>query len=395
MVAVKDYSEGNVFQGWYFTLGSTADKAFIHPYVGGGDVLAAKSTGNAAAAVWAKPKDTYTHQEWTIPVVNSENGTYNIKAGDGSNYFSNNGGTSNKMGFWSGDPSGDTGSLFTFERINFEGNIWKHTLTQFVEKVCTEANVPSTPQLGYITRNDNYDNAYNNAAALVAGEATESELKEAYTTLRSEYENLDICKPQAGKFYTIANNGNYITGSTTNDGKIALSTTNDANAIYYFDGSHLLAYSTGLYIGLNGSDWAFEAVGTAANNISTVEFSASTVTAGELSIYCGGRWLHNTDNAYVNRCSSNTCGAAHSWKVVEVTSLPVSISSVGFATLYTPVALALPEGVDAFVGTLNDAKDELTLSDVTTNQTKKGIPANTGVVLRGSANTHVCSPKVF
>ena len=386
MVAVADYAEGNVLQGWYFTKGSNDAQAFIHPYVGGGDVLAAKSTGNAPAAVWATPKGTMTHQEWTIPVVSSENGTYNIKAADGTNYFSNNGGTGNKMGFWGSDNTTDTGSLFTFERISIDGGIWNHTLTEFVNRVCTEANVPATPQLGYITRNEAYDEAYDTAAAIAAGEATESEKQAAYIALRSAYEGLEICKPEAGKFYTIANNGNYITGSTTNDGKIALSTTNDANVIYYFDGSHLLSYSTGLYIGLNSSDWAFEAVGTATNDISTVEFSESTVTAGEFSINCGGRWLHNTDNAYVNRCQNNTCGAAHSWKVVEVTSLPVTISSVGFATLYAPVALSIPEGVDAFVGTLNDAKDELTLSDVT--EQVAGIPAETGVVLRGNEGTY-------
>ena len=388
MVAVANYAEGNVLQGWYFTLGSTADKAFIHPYVGGGDVLAAKSTGNSPAVVWATPKGTMTHQEWTLPVVTegSYAGAYNIKAGDGSNYFSNNGGESNKMGFWNGTPNTDTGSLFTFERINIDGGIWNHTLTQFVNRVCTEANVPATPQLGYITRNEAYDEAYDNAAAIAAGEATESEKMAAYTALRSVYEGLEFCKPEAGKFYTIANNGYYITGSTTNDNKIALNTTNNANVIYYFDGSHLLSYSTGLYIGLNGSDWAFEAVGTATKDISVVEFSASTVTAGEFSINCGGSWLHNSDNAYVNRCSNNTCGAAHSWKVVEVTSLPVTISSVGFATLYAPVALEIPEGVEAFVGELNDAKDELTLSDVT--KQAEGIPANTGVVLRGNEGTH-------
>lgn len=382
MVAVADYAEGNVLQGWYFTLGSNGDQAFIHPYVGGGDVLAAKSTGNAPAAVWATPKGTMTHQEWTIPVVNSENGTYNIKAADGSNYFSNNGGTGNKMGFWSGDNTTDTGSLFTFERISIDGGIWNHTLTEFVNRVCTEANVPSTPQLGYITRNEAYDEAYDNAAALIAGEATESEKKAAYTALRSAYEGLEIHKPEAGKFYTIANNGYYITGSTTDDGKIALNPANDATAIFYFDGSHLLSYSSGLYIGLNGSDWAFEAVGTATNDISTVEFSESTVTAGELSIKCGGRWLHNSDNAYVNRCSNNTCGAAHSWKVVEVTSLPVAISSVGYATLYAPVALTVPNGLEAYVAT-ETGNDYVNLAQV-----EEGvIPANTGVLIKVNGAT--------
>ena len=386
MVAVADYSEGNMNQSWYFTKGSADGKVFIHPYLAGGDVLSAKSTNNSPASVWAAPKGTETHQEWTIPVVNKENGTYNIKAGDGSNYFSNNGGVSKKMGFWSNENTTDGGSLFTFTRVEYDGGIWKNCLEAYVNTFCTRESYSDGNTLGYYQGGSVYNAVRAEAVALLADEAaTESSLKETYFTLRNANNEVVLIAPEAGKFYTIANNGNYITGSLSN-GKIALSATNDANAIFYFDGSHLLSYSTGLYIGLNSSDWGFENVGTAANNISIVTFSESTVNAGEFSINCGGRWLHNSDNAYVNRCSNNTCGAAHSWKVEEVTALPVSVNpNVRFASFYAPVPLILPEGMVAYVVT--STEDDRALLDVIANE-NEAIPANTGVLLQSEGGSY-------
>ena len=393
MVAVEDYSEGNVFQGWYFTLGSTPDQAFIHPYVGGGDVLSAKSTGNASAAVWAKAKGTYTHQEWTIPVVTegSYAGAYNIKASNGSNYFSHNGNGANKMGFWSGTPNTDTGSLFTFERINIDGGIWNHTLTQFVKKVCDTKEFPETPQLGYITRNENYDKAYDNAAALVAGEATESELKEAYTNLRSEYERLDIYKPQAGKFYRIKSvagwndDAPYLgsANSTANTGRAEFVATADANTIFYFDGNNLLSYGSGFYLVNNGGFLAYNGVQTSGSKVGFRAAAKGLEGAFNISFNDGGRYLYTNKNNHTDAAGGTNNDDGYCFNIEEVTSLPVAISSVGYATLYAPVALVIPEGVHAYVGTLNDDKDVLTLSEQVV-----GIPAETGVVLTGSAATH-------
>ena len=187
--------------------------------------------------------------------------------------------------------------------------------------------------------------------------------------------------PVAGKYYTFKNDAYYITSGTTNDGKIALSQTNDAAAIYYYDGSHLLAYTTGRYIGLNATDWAFEAVGS--NDISTIEFIAAANGAlGKYNVKSGGRWLHRTD-AYVNRCSSNpTNHPEHNWTIEEVESLPVSISAAGKATFFAPVAVAVPSGVTAHTVTING--DWATLNEITTGV----IPANTGVVLEGAQNTY-------
>ena len=383
-VAVADYNENNLRQGWYFTKGSADDKVFIHPYVGGGDVLGANSTANNPGTIWAAVKGSTTHEEWQILVVNQENGTYNIKAGDNSNYFSNNGGTHNKMGFWSNDNTTDTGSLFTFTRIDFDGGVWYNTLNAYKSLVCTKERVADGTEPGYYLNGAAYNTARAEAVTTLENvDATENDYKNAYTALRAANEAMEFIALQTGHYYRISNNGYYITGSTTSGGRIALSSTKDANAIYYYDGSHLLSYSNGLYIGLNSSDWTFEAVGTAESDISVVTFSEGS-TQGTFSINCGGRWLHNSDNAYVNRCQNNTCGAAHSWAIEEVVSLPVTITSAGYASFYAPVEVSF-EGIEAYY-TIGEKADE---NYITMVEIEDGIiPANEGVILKGNAGTY-------
>ena len=207
------------------------------------------------------------------------------------------------------------------------------------------------------------------------GDADETVL-ETIAGVVETYENM----PVAGKYYTFKNDSYYITSSVTSGGRIALSTTKDATAIYYFDGSHLLAYTTGLYIGLNSNDWTFEAIGS--NDISAIEFvAAANGDVCEYNIKSGGRWLHRTD-AYVNRCSNNTCGDAHNWTIEKVESLPVSISAAGYATFFAPVAVTVPADVKAYTVTING--EWATLNEITTGV----IPANTGVVLEGAQNTY-------
>ena len=65
----------------------------------------------------------------------------------------------------------------------------------------------------------------------------------------------------------------------------------------------------------------------------------------------------------------------------EITTLPVTITAAGYATLYAPVALTIPDDVTAYVAT--DNGDYLTLTEVKTT-----IPANTGVILAGAATTY-------
>lgn len=180
--------------------------------------------------------------------------------------------------------------------------------------------------------------------------------------------------PEAGKYYTICNDNYYITSGVTDEGFIALSETKDASAIYYFDGEHLLAYTTGLYFGLNENDWAFEEVGS--TDISKIEFvAAANGAAVKYNIKSGNRWLHRTD-ARINRCTNNTCGDAHNWTIEEVTFLPVTVEAIGYTTFYAPVQVTIPADVEVYTVTVEG--ELATLNEVTGGV----IPANTGVILK-------------
>lgn len=156
-------------------------------------------------------------------------------------------------------------------------------------------------------------------AIVTTNTPTPAEVEAKTAEVEAIIASFQLNMPEAGKYYTFNNDGFYITGSTTDAGRIALSENNDIDAIYYFDGSHLLSYNTNLYMGLNATDWTFEAEGS--TDISEVYFVASTAVAGAYNINCGTRWLHKGDG-FVNRCSANTCGAAHAWVIEEVTDLP-------------------------------------------------------------------------
>lgn len=201
---------------------------------------------------------------------------------------------------------------------------------------------------------------------------TPAAINEKMAELEALVASVQLNMPVAGKFYRIHNDNKYITSGVTG-GRIALSeTNNDAASVYYYDGSHLLAYGTGLYIGLNASDWTFEAVGS--NDISAIEFiAAANGVVAKYNIKSGGRWLHRTDD-YVNRCSSNTCGNAHNWTIEDVTWLPVAMNKeVGYATLYSPVELNCYGRVKAYTGKID--------GDVFKLNEQTAVPANTGVVL--------------
>ncbi|MBO7302400.1 MAG: hypothetical protein J6U58_06805 [Bacteroidaceae bacterium] len=235
----------------------------------------------------------------------------------------------------------------------------------------------------YTTTDTDYMNKFNTIVAFrediqVTNTPTPAEVEAKTAELNALIASFQLNMPVAGKYYTFKNDAYYITSGVTGDGKIALSETKDATAIYYFDGTHLLAYTTGLYFGLNANDWTFEAVGS--TDISTITFVAAVNGAvGKYNINSGGRWLHRTD-AYVNRCSANTCGNAHNWTIEEVTSLPVTISAAGYATFYAPVAVTVPAGVKAHTVTVNGEWAIL-------NEIASGvIPANTGVILEGEGS---------
>jgi hypothetical protein len=220
--------------------------------------------------------------------------------------------------------------------------------------------------------------------------AMESSSSVKLNTLNSYKALLDAATlnmPQSGQFFRVA----YDYGSA---GKLYMQSTastvrglqfaaeTGAASIWVYYGGALYSYVAGQCLCEHGDDRGLQAVG----GKTTATFSASTRAKGKYNIVCGSYVHANSSNGsyYTDHCSGNNC-EQHDLILEEVDALPITIAAIGYGTLYTPVALSLPEGVAAYAGTLNDAQDELTLTEV------KTIPANTGVVLyraEGSEETN-------
>ena len=164
-----------------------------------------------------------------------------------------------------------------------------------------------------------------------------------------------------------------------------------ATSIFYYADSKLLSYDKGTYlneikdmngtlgarglqgVGVEGGDVEF-----AGNKIKVINGTTSTV------------YLHANQSGttyFVDRCGTDNCGTPHNFVLEEVTTLPVTISSALHATFYAPVAVAIPEGVKAYVLKAEDIPGIETYAWMTS--LRNGIiPANTGVIIKGAAGTY-------
>ena len=205
---------------------------------------------------------------------------------------------------------------------------------------------------------------------------------------------LVINMPTAGKYYRIQGaceaaegyENFYITGHTNDDGgRIALTAEPDASTIYYFDGTNLIAYQSGLVVGLNATHWTFASIDDNSKPASTITFAQSPRTAGAYTVKSADRYLHYfyysaNNTVQVNRCEKDNC-KEHDWYLTEVEELPVTVTSAGYATFFAPVAVTVPTEVTAHTVTVNG--EWATLSEALTV-----IPAETGVVLVGNEGSY-------
>ena len=221
-------------------------------------------------------------------------------------------------------------------------------------------------------------------------------INEAKTNINNA--TLTINQPATKKYYRIKGadetqnpSGHYITGNTNWDGgRIALKAEDDASTIYYLnENNKLAAYQSGLYIGVNGNNYLFASIDGTTKPATNITFAESPRKAGIYTIKSADRYLHYKTHdgaAEIDRCQSDGGHTTHDWIIEEVTTLPVEIKSVGFATFFAPVAVEIPAEVKAwYLATKDDVNEnKITMTPVTGNV----IPANTGVILEGTAGTH-------
>jgi hypothetical protein len=179
-----------------------------------------------------------------------------------------------------------------------------------------------------------------------------------------------VKSPRPGHFYRFKGSASnaYITGTAP----LTTTAATDATTIWYLGTEGLVSYSAGQY--LDGGSKSLAAIGT------------SYKAAIEPNSFHDGKYTIRTNNYYsydretnhsIDRGTGYNNDVRYAWIVEDVNSLPVAISSVGYATFFAPVALEIPEGIKAYYGAENG--DELLFTKI-----EDGIiPANTGVILKG------------
>lgn len=160
---------------------------------------------------------------------------------------------------------------------------------------------------------------------------------------------------------------------------------NAANSIFYYKDKKLIAYGTGYKATLDDVSLGYKGI----TDGTEVTFKAATEGKSEYNVVYnvtnkGDRKLYaqvNGDKYYADAWSvDNNQNRCRFW-LEKVTSLPVSVSAAGYATLYAPVALTIPENVQAYTASFADSKVTLTPIEGT-------IPANTGVVIEAAEGNY-------
>ena len=227
------------------------------------------------------------------------------------------------------------------------------------------------------------DAAIANRAAVLSKFSTAEEIATAKAQLDAAIAGVQINMPVNGKFYRVrcAGEGMKRIQSTINNERLQMIGGDEginANSIFcYIDGS-LLSYTTGQYI--NAYD--LDAVGTK----SAVVFSeAYNGTLGQYNININDRYIYGKKNE-IDSGTGNPTDNGYNWWLEEVTTLPVSISEVGYTTFYTPIAVTVPETVEAYI--VQEIISENGTQFLDLIQVTGVVPAHTGLILKGEAGTY-------
>ena len=200
----------------------------------------------------------------------------------------------------------------------------------------------------------------------------------------------DIEVPQRGTFLRIKaiegwnDDAPYLgsKNSTTKNSRAEYVTYADASTIFYFDGAQLVSYGSGNYLVDNNNFLGYNGVKPSGAKFTFHAAANDMFGACNISFKEGGRWLYVNQNNYTDAGNGTPTDNGYCFNLEAVTSIPVNVTAVGYASFYSPVAVALPEGLNAF------RVSETTGKYAKMEQIAGIIPANTGVILQGEAKTY-------
>lgn len=236
--------------------------------------------------------------------------------------------------------------------------------------------------------------AVNEVLSKYSGAVTLDEFNTAKTNLESAVAKATINTPADGSYIRIratrsADNGMpYLTSDLSDVENMTtraalVSGANDAaNSIFYYKDQKLIAYGTGYKATSNSNFLGYNGIADGT----VVTFKAATEARDEYNVFFnnGNRKLYTNVSGSKYYTDAWSVDGNHNrcrfW-LEKVQSLPVSVSAAGYATLYAPVALTIPENVQAYTASFADNKVTLTPIEST-------IPANTGVVIEAAEGTY-------
>lgn len=204
--------------------------------------------------------------------------------------------------------------------------------------------------------------------------------------------------PEPG-FYRILGNtsGKYLAAGMAANDKFAMTDATDATTVFYFDGSKLVNYSTGMANGMNKSAWAW----VTGESASVVTFQDGLTNGGygimsasdaggtlNANFYDNGDGTDSADRGGNVTINSGTNARYTNWYLEPVNELPLALTDLGsygvsgcYTTMYMPVNVQVTGAtVYAVTGATGNS---LNVEEITDGV----VPANTGVILEGTATS--------
>ena len=164
---------------------------------------------------------------------------------------------------------------------------------------------------------------------------------DTYQTLKALQASITLNMPQAG-FYRIKGktNSKYLAAGLAGNNKFNMSDAVDATTIFYYSGTKLINYSTGMENGMNASAWAWTLDGQG----SEVTFEDGQ-TSGGYAIKSNNAYFYDGGTS-ADRGGSNDGNVRYnSWYLEEVPTLPITLRTTDntnyFATFSAPVPVEI------------------------------------------------------
>ena len=191
---------------------------------------------------------------------------------------------------------------------------------------------------------------------------------------------------------------NTVDASASNPNAYTLTITNSSNVDYAFD------YVVVGGVALN-NEGIFQTADAPRDRMFQVTCGATAIEAKKVSIndsqHCNGKETFHafaapmtipagksytiTVNIYNDTniiAEEQAKGCFYGLSKIALGNTTVSFGTTGYATLYAPIALTIPEGVTAYTGTLNEDNTWLTLAPI-----NNIIPKEHAVILKGETGT--------